>query len=214
VTGVRRRLVSVAAATALLGGATVPAVIMAPVAAAHSVLLSISPENGAEVENSPEEIVLAFNEEINPNFVTVAVIAEADSANRVAGEPTVDGATVTVGVPDLTPGSYTVGYRVTSADGHVIDGKSTFRVIGSDAEADATQATGAPDAGAESVTAQGQGASGSQGLDATQSQDGAARAADADSSESSSVNPVIWVVGGLAVALIAGAFFLLRRGGD
>ncbi|WP_244192622.1 hypothetical protein [Dietzia lutea] len=37
--------------------------------------------------------------------------------------------------------------------------------------------------------------------------------ADETSGESSGVNPVIWVVGGLAVLLIGGAFVLLRRGG-
>ena len=66
--GLRRRLVSVAAATALLGGASVPAVMLAPVAAAHSELIATDPENGSELENSPEQVELTFNEEINQNY--------------------------------------------------------------------------------------------------------------------------------------------------
>lgn len=197
----RQRFVSVAAATALLGGATVPAVVMAPVAAAHSVMLSIDPQDGGEVENSPEQVVLTFNEEINQNFVTVAVTTEGDTTNRVAGEPTVNGETVTAQVEDLAPGNYTVGYRVTSADGHVVSGSSTFRVIGAEGAA-----------GAEAAGGQ---ASEAQASDAPPSQDGETEAADAESSDAEGrVNPAIWVVAGLAAVLIAGAFFLLRRGGD
>lgn len=197
----RQRFVSVAAATALLGGAAVPAVVMAPVAAAHSVMLSIDPQDGGEVENSPEQVVLTFNEEINQNFVTVAVTTEGDTTNRVAGEPTVSGETVTAQVEDLAPGSYTVGYRVTSADGHVVSGSSTFRVIGAE--------------GAAGAEAPGGQASEAQASDAPTSQDGETEAADAESSDSEGrVNPAIWVVAGLAAVLIAGAFFLLRRGGD
>ena len=96
--GLRRRLVSVAAATALLGGAGVPAVMLAPAAAAHSVLIATDPENGSELENSPEQVELTFNEEINQNFVTVTVRQDDDSTNRVTGEPTVDGDTVTAQV--------------------------------------------------------------------------------------------------------------------
>lgn len=200
----RQRFVAVAAASALLGGAAVPAVVMAPVAAAHSVLLSIDPQDGGEVENSPEQVVLTFNEEINQNFVTVAVTTEGDTTNRVAGEPTVNGETVTAQVEDLAPGSYTVGYRVTSADGHVVSGSSTFRVIG------AAGAAGASDA--EATIGQ---SSETQASDAPTSQDGGTEAADAESSDSEGrVNPAIWVVAGLAAVLIAGAFFLLRRGGD
>lgn len=209
--GLRRRLVSVAAATALLGGATVPTVMLAPVAAAHSVLISADPEGGSEVENSPEQVQLTFNEEINQNFVTVTVRRADDPTNRVAGDPTVDGDTVTARVEDLDPGSYTIGYRVTSADGHVVTGSSAFSVVGSGAGAGET-------GGAEGTEAPGAATTGSAGSSQTDGgataagdrEDGATDTADSDSD--GGINPAIWIVGGLAIVLIGGAFFLLRRG--
>src|SRR5699024_295032 len=102
--GLRRGLVSVAAATALLGGASVPAVMLAPVASAHSVLISTDPADGSEVPESPEQVSLTFNEEINQHFVTVTVRQADDPTIWVAGEPTVDGDTVNAQVEDLEPG--------------------------------------------------------------------------------------------------------------
>ena len=192
--GLRRRLVSVAAATALLGGASVPAVMLAPVAAAHSVLIATDPENGSELENSPEQVELTFNEEINQNFVTVTVRRADDSTNRVAGDPTGDGDTVTAQVEDLDPGSYTIGYRVTSADGHVVTGSSVFSVASSE-----------PGAGSAESSQTNGGAT-----DPADPEDGAAHAEESDSD--GGINPAIWIVGGLAIVLIGGAFFLLRRG--
>ncbi|MCT1638408.1 copper resistance CopC family protein [Dietzia cinnamea] len=217
----RRRLGSVAVAAALLGGATAPSVMLAPVAAAHSVLISVDPEDGSQLDAAPEQIVLTFNEEVNQNFASVAVTAGDDRTNRVAGEPMVDGETVTARVDDLAPGAYTVGYRVTSADGHVVSGSSVFTVAG--AEGGAGGEGGA--AGGEGAAAAGEGGAGAEGSDAggATASDAGGESADADateadvadetSGESSGVNPVIWVVGGLAVLLIGGAFVLLRRSG-
>ena len=206
-------------AAALLGGATAPAVLLAPVAAAHSVLISVDPEDGSQLDAAPEQIVLTFNEEINQNFASVAVTAGDDRTNRVAGEPMVDGETVTARVDGLAPGAYTVGYRVTSADGHVVSGSSVFTVAGAEG------GDGAGAAGGEGGAAGGEGGAGAEGSAAggATATDAGGESADADateadvadetSGESSGVNPVIWVVGGLAVLLIGGAFVLLRRGG-
>lgn len=188
-TGLRRRLASATVAAALLGAATVPAVVLAPAAAAHSVLVSIDPEDGAQLDAPPEQIELTFNEEINQSFASVAVTSEEDKTNRAAGDPVVEGPAVSVPVEDLTPGAYTVGYRVTSADGHVVSGSSVFTVAGDAAAADAP-------AGAEG----------------TEGADDEADVSDETSGEDTGMNPAIWVVGGLAVLLIGGAVVLLRRG--
>ncbi|AVM64250.1 copper resistance protein [Dietzia sp. oral taxon 368] len=217
----RRRLGSVAVAAALLGGATAPSVMLAPVAAAHSVLISVDPEDGSQLDAAPEQIVLTFNEEVNQNFASVAVTAGDDRTNRVAGKPMVDGETVTARVDDLAPGAYTVGYRVTSADGHVVSGSSVFTVAGAEGGAGADGGA----AGGEGGATAGESGAGAEGSDAggATASDAGGESADADateadvadetSGESSGVNPVIWVVGGLAVLLIGGAFVLLRRDG-
>ena len=202
-TALQGRLASVAVATALVGGAAAPAVVLAPVAGAHSVLVSIDPEDGSELDTPPDEIVLTFNEEINQNFASVAVTAGDDRATRVVGDPSVAGETVTVDVDDLGPGAYTVGYRVTSSDGHVVSGSSVFTVTGG---------AGGAEVGAESGS---QPAAGGDASPAGGSDTGAgdeAGVADETSGEDTGVSPAIWVVGGLAILLIGGAFVLLRRG--
>ena len=206
-TALRGRVASVAVAAALVGGAAAPAVVLAPVAVAHSVLVSIDPEDGSELDTPPDEIVLTFNEEINQNFASVAVTAGDDRATRVVGDPSVAGEVVTVEVDDLGPGAYTVGYRVTSSDGHVVSGSSVFTVTGG---------AGGAEAGAQSGGESGsQPAAGGDASPAGGSDTGAgdeADVADETSGEDTGINPAIWVVGGLAILLIGGAFVLLRRG--
>lgn len=205
-TALRGRVASVAVAAALVGGAAAPAVVLAPVAVAHSVLVSIDPEDGSELDTPPDEIVLTFNEEINQSFASVAVTAGENRATRVVGDPSVAGETVTVDVDELEPGPYTVGYRVTSSDGHVVSGSSVFTVAGG-----AEGAAGA-EAGAQSGS---QPAAGGDASPAGGSDTGAgdeADVADETSGEDTGVSPAIWVVGGLAILLIGGAFVLLRRG--
>ncbi|MVZ91778.1 copper resistance protein CopC [Microbacter sp. ANSKLAB05] len=219
-TALRGRVASVAVAAALVGGAAAPAVVLAPVAVAHSVLVSIDPEDGSELDTPPDEIVLTFNEEINQSFASVAVTAGDDRATRVVGDPSVTGETVTVDVDELEPGPYTVGYRVTSSDGHVVSGSSVFTVTGgaegaAGAEAGA-QSGSQPAAGGEPGSESGsQPAAGGDASPAGGSDTGAgdeAGVADETSGEDTGVSPAIWVVGGLAILLIGGAFVLLRRG--
>lgn len=203
-TAARGRLVSAALAAALLGGVAAPLTVLAPVAAAHSVLLSTDPEDGATLDESPDQVVLTFNEDVNQSFASVAVTSGDDRTNLVVGDPVVEGPAVTVALDGLADGSYTVGFRVTSADGHVISGSSGFTVAAgageaADSAAEATDAAAAPGA---SPTAD----PGATAQDADEQ--------DAETSEeaSSGIDPALWVVGGLALLLIGGAFVLLRRG--
>lgn len=183
----RTRLSSVALAVGLLGGATAPAAVLtAPVAAAHSVLLSVEPADGATVQAAPDTVTLTFNEKINPSFVTVAVNG-TDRTNRVTGTPTTNGEVVTARVAGLDDDDYTVGYRVTSADGHVITGSSRFTVGAGGA------AAGAGDAGPTAT-------------------DASTAEVRADDSSTTGAGTALWVVAGLAVVLIGAAAVLLRGG--
>lgn len=178
----RSRLASAALAVGLLGGAAVPAtVLVAPAASAHSVLLSSEPADGATLEASPEEVSFTFNEEINQSFATIAVTTADDRTNRTTADPVVEGPTVRAEVDELPPGEYTAGYRVTSADGHVVSGSATFTVGGADGSTQDDATRDAPDQVAEE-------------------------------DDESNLATAFWVVGGLAVLLVVGGFFLLRRG--
>ena len=195
-TAIRTRVTSTAlastalAAAVIAGGAAVPATVLAPVAAAHSVLVAVDPQDGATLDTSPDQVALTFNEEINQMFASVAVTTGDDRTNLVVGEPTVEGETVTAEVDDLPDGAYTVGYRVTSADGHVVTGSSVFTV---------RAAAGAAGEPAPEVDDQADPA-GNQIADETSGE------------ATTGANPALWVVAGLAVLLIGGAVVLLRRG--
>src|SRR5699024_701148 len=57
--------------------------------------------------------------------------------------------TVRAEVDELPPGEYTAGYRVTSADGHVVSGSATFTVGGADGSTQDDATRDAPDQVAE-----------------------------------------------------------------
>ncbi|PTM87998.1 copper resistance CopC family protein [Dietzia psychralcaliphila] len=195
----RGRVASTALALTLAAGVAAPATVLAPVAAAHSVLVSVDPQDGATLETSPDQVTLTFNEEINQMFASVAVTTGSDRANLVVGEPTVEGPVVTVALDDLADGPYTVGYRVTSADGHVVSGTSVFTVQAGEAGSGET-AIGATGDSAEDQVGDQSDPAGNQTADQTSGE------------ESGGIDPALWVVAGLAVLLIGGAFVLLRRG--
>ncbi|AYF74708.1 copper resistance protein CopC [Nocardia yunnanensis] len=102
---------------ALLGGG---------VANAHSVPVSSSPANGAQLDTSPATASITFNESLQPAYPSMTVTGP-DGNLWSKGQPKVDGPTISIEVGELGPvGEYTVAYRVTSADGHPVSGKRTF----------------------------------------------------------------------------------------
>jgi hypothetical protein len=69
-----------------------------------------------------------FNERLQTTFAAMTVVGP-DGNVWSTGEPAVQGAVVSIGMRPLGPaGAYTVNYRVTSADGHVVAGSWSFRL--------------------------------------------------------------------------------------
>ncbi|WP_375154451.1 copper resistance protein CopC [Nocardia cyriacigeorgica] len=100
--------------------------LVAGPASAHSAVVGTSPEDGASLDAGPERVTITFNEALQPNFPSLTVVGPDDHLWS-KGDPVVDGKTVSVAVGDLGPaGTYRVGYRVTSADGHPVEGRLTF----------------------------------------------------------------------------------------
>lgn len=99
---------------------------------AHAILVKSSPEKEATITDVPEEILLIFNEAVGDEFLALAVIDE--SGKRVDHhDPKLDftdRSHLRATVSKLSPGRYTVRYRVLSADGHVVSGKYFFQVQG------------------------------------------------------------------------------------
>ena len=97
-----------------------------PPAWAHAVRVAADPAPDATVNTGPARVTATFNEQLRTTFAAMTVVGP-DSNLWSDGSPQVHGATVNVAVRPLGPaGSYTVNYRVTSADGHVVSGSWSF----------------------------------------------------------------------------------------
>jgi copper resistance protein C len=109
------------------------AVVFAPTltagaASAHAARVSADPVDNASVSTGPARVSATFNEDLQTTFAAMTVVGP-DGNLWSAGSPQVHGTVVSVGVRPLGPvGTYTVNYRVTSADGHVVAGSWSFRL--------------------------------------------------------------------------------------
>jgi methionine-rich copper-binding protein CopC len=104
------------------------AVAGAGVASAHATRIATDPVDNAEVSSSPAQVSATFSEKLQQQFAAMTVVGP-DGNLWSTGDPQVSGAVISVGVRPLGPsGTYTVNYRVTSADGHVVSGAWSFRL--------------------------------------------------------------------------------------
>ena len=132
------------AAVMLTVGMVVAAVGGAGVASAHATRVSTDPAENTELTKSPSQVSATFNEPMQQQFAAMTVVGP-DGNIWSTGAPKVDGAVISVGVRPLGPsGTYTVNYRATSADGHVVSGSWAFRL--------AVSGTGTPGPSASSTT--------------------------------------------------------------
>jgi copper transport protein len=105
------------------------AVVLAPSAFAHSVLLGTEPGNDVVVPESPDRVSLRFNESVEMSLGGIRVFD--GQGNRVDSDEVTpsNGAEVGVGIEgDLEPGTYTVAWRAISADSDPISGAFVFHV--------------------------------------------------------------------------------------
>lgn len=123
-----RGLVAVVRVSLLLAVIGLAAILTAQVASAHAVRVAAEPPDGAALTTGPGRVSATFNERLQTNFAAMTVVGP-DTNMWSTGEPMVQGAVVSVGMRPLGPaGNYTVNYRVTSADGHVVSGSWSFRL--------------------------------------------------------------------------------------
>jgi methionine-rich copper-binding protein CopC len=96
------------------------------VASAHAVRVAADPAPDTSLAIAPAQVTATFNEALHTDFAAMTVVGP-DGNLWSDGAPRVQGAVVSVGVRPLGPaGTYTVNYRVTSADGHVVSGAWSF----------------------------------------------------------------------------------------
>jgi len=103
----------------------------AGVASAHAVLISTDPARDSVLPTLPTQISLTFGESVvlPPNALRVFDPDGVEVDDAQPTHPGGGGATVGIGVrPGAAQGSYTVAWRVVSADTHPVSGAFTFSV--------------------------------------------------------------------------------------
>ena len=108
--------------------ATTIAITGAAPASAHTVLSAADPAADAALSAGPNRVSATFNEDLQTTFAAMTVVGP-DGNLWSSGDTEVRGPVASVGVRPLGPsGKYTVNYRVTSDDGHVVSGSWSFTV--------------------------------------------------------------------------------------
>ena len=112
-------------------GAWVLGLALLPTAAlAHAVLVKSVPAQRATLTESPPRVELWFNERLEPAYSRASVTDEAGTQMDLR-DVTVsreDAKRLSLSLPPLGPGRYTVRFRVLSVDGHVVESSLTFTV--------------------------------------------------------------------------------------
>lgn len=122
------RPVAVTGATAL----TAASVFAAP-ALAHDGVVESNPAANSTVDRLPQKISLTFSGVPQDGFNNIALTKDGKLITRE--KPSQDGKTLSIDVPeqkDAEPGEYTIGYQITSSDGHATRGSVKFTLAGKD----------------------------------------------------------------------------------
>lgn len=133
-------------AFAVLALAVVALLATAAPASAHNVLISTDPGKGASLETGPSQITLTFDAPVQGGDINQVSVLGPDKSQWTEGAVQIQSNVVTAPVRPLGPaGTYTVGYRILSADGHPVEGEYTFTLTkaGAGTPATAGAATGA-----------------------------------------------------------------------
>lgn len=114
-------------------------------ARAHDVLIGSDPKDGAVLTEMPGSVTLTFDQAVRRDFARIAVTGP-DGALYQQGEVTAQGKNVSIGVRSPAPaGTYAIGYRIVSNDGHPVTGTVKFTLAPASA-APAGTPTAAPTA--------------------------------------------------------------------
>lgn len=185
------RLWMVAAVTAV-----VAMFIGAGPAWAHNSLVSAAPAKDAVLAQPPATVTLKFLATLQPKGALLTVTGPDGAA--AIGPATVAGKTISAPFTGSAAGAYTVGYQVSSSDGHQVKGSYHFTIAAGPSPSGTPTTQRQP----ESMTTRN---------DAQLSPVGAAQ-------DTSGITPWwVYICGGAVAGLLLGmllAFIRRRRGGD
>lgn len=133
--------IAVACLTAALIGV---ALAYAGAAWAHAARIASDPVENAVLTEQPPRVSATFNEPMRAQFAAMTVIGPGGT-DWSGSPPGVDDAVISVAVrPGGPSGDYAVNYRATSADGHVVSGSWSYRLISTAPASDGPPAKSAP----------------------------------------------------------------------
>ena len=97
---------------------------------AHAMLVKAEPPRRAQLVQSPKEVRLWFNEEVEKDYASLTLLDSAqapvtESRPHIAAD---DPKAIVLPLSEVAPGKYTVKFRVLSVDGHVVDSSYDFTV--------------------------------------------------------------------------------------
>lgn len=97
---------------------------------AHAILVESEPKAESIVNTPPDQVSIWFNENVASEFKSLAVINSAGKRvdNNDVRQAALDRSHIFATTPKLPPDTYTVRYRVMSADTHIVTGRFTFTV--------------------------------------------------------------------------------------
>lgn len=106
------------------------AVLLPATAFAHAHYRASTPADGGTVAASPPELSITYTEGVEPRFSTIEV---QDAAGKRVDKQDphtapADNKVLSVGLPALPPGAYTVTWHVTAVDTHKTEGTFKFTV--------------------------------------------------------------------------------------
>ncbi|MDN8623543.1 MULTISPECIES: copper resistance protein CopC [Corynebacterium] len=189
----------------------VGAVAFSPQAWAHDSVVSSSPEDGSTVSEFPHDIQLTMSGNPRDNFNTVAVSNKSSGKVIAKGTPTISGNVISFTVPedaDTSPGTYTVGFQITSSDGHSTRGSISFTYSG-DSHKEESAGQPASEGNSEDNTGESAGSS----VSSENSNDGSSQDTDSSSSTSASSfgSKTLWLSIAVIIVIIGALVVALRR---
>jgi copper resistance protein C len=104
--------------------------VVPPTSWPHAYLVKSTPARRAVLSSSPARVVLWFNERLEAQFSQLSVWNieghQVDGGDVQVGPD--DAKKLSVGIPPLPAGAYTVKFRVLSVDGHIVEAEFPFTV--------------------------------------------------------------------------------------
>jgi copper resistance protein C len=90
---------------------------------AHAHLNASTPAAGAQLTAAPQVLTLEFSEHAQ---LTALSIAKTGAAPLKLSAPSAPASHISIALPALTPGTWTVRFRALGADGHLVPGTVSF----------------------------------------------------------------------------------------